>query len=88
MVGQDGVHGRLVVSLVEPVLRNVLGTVRSQRPVTAGKIVKEKRGKDISVAHILARVRTSSVFSFRIRLFIFWKILYFQCLTANLSFCC
>ena len=67
MVGQVGVHGRLVVSLVEPVLRNVLGTVRGQRPVMAGKIVKEKRGKDMIATHIPARVRILSMFSFRVR---------------------
>ncbi|KAL9987483.1 hypothetical protein ACROYT_G001796 [Oculina patagonica] len=46
-VGRIGVNGVPVVSPVE-VSKNVLGTARVQRPVLAGSLAKEKRGKLMS----------------------------------------
>lgn len=45
--GRIGVNGVPVVSPVE-VSKNVLGTARVQRPVLAGSLAKEKRGKLMS----------------------------------------
>lgn len=57
VAGQVGVDGLLARKPVQPVLNNVLGAVRAQRPVMAGNLVKEQRGKVKSVMHIRVQVR-------------------------------
>ena len=56
MVGQVGVTGRFVVNPVELVFRNTLGVARNLRPVMAGNLAMEKRGKAVGAIQIPALV--------------------------------
>lgn len=60
VVGQAGVHGRLVVSPAEQVFKSVLGAARNRRPDMAGKRATEIRGKVVGVTRTLAPVRTTA----------------------------
>jgi len=54
VVGQVGVTGSLVVNPVELVFRNTLGVARNLRPVMAGNLAMEKRGKAVGAIQIPA----------------------------------
>ena len=56
VVGQVGVTGSPVLNPVEPVFRNTLGVARDLRPVMAGNLATEKRGKAVGVIHTHALV--------------------------------
>ena len=59
VVGQAGVHGRLVVNPAEQVFRSVLGAAPNRRPDMAGKPAKETRGKVVGATRTRAQVRTT-----------------------------
>ena len=52
VIGQFGVNGIPAVNPVEVVCRNGLGAARNPRPVLAGNLAKEKRGKTVGATHI------------------------------------
>jgi len=56
VVGQVGVTGSPVVNPVEPVFRNTQGAAIDLRPVMAGNLAMEKRGKAVGAIHIHALV--------------------------------
>ena len=55
-VGQVGVVGLLVIKSVEPVLKNVLEVVRTQRRVMAGNLAQEQHGKNNCATSSLVQV--------------------------------